>query len=503
MKGTAWYDRLTGSLRFRLTLTYVLFFSLLLAFLGVFFRQTIRSVYDEQLHNILNEEWAAVRGYLRIEKPKRRKMGPEVNWYYDRADPEEALIVDRLRQLYLLADANGVPLEVGPRYRELPMETPLEIRSAIAQGGTRWEVKRDGSGAAYLIRSGVLTGDDEKPYYFAIGRSYAEGERILQEFTFYYSWILPLMIASAAVLGWFMAGRALRPVNEVANAAQRITGSTLATRIPSRGTGDELDRFIEAFNRMTERLDQSFRQTRQFSADVSHELRTPLTAIRGQLEVALMAAKTPEQYQEAIITALEDVERLSQTIKSLLLLSQAESGQLALQRQAIDLGRLAAEIVEQFGIPAESAGLALDLYTPGPLHIHADRIQIERLLSNLISNAIKYTKPGGRVIVTISDEAGEAEIRVQDTGIGIPADHLPYIFDRFYRVPDPERTSSPEKGLGLGLSFVAWIVKAHGGRIQVNSQPGVGTEFCIRLPKVAQPLDNAAAYGRAQTPAQA
>jgi heavy metal sensor kinase len=483
MKVAAWHDRVTGSLRFRLTLTYVLFFSVLLVFLGVFFRQTISSVYDEQLHNILTEEWAAMRGYLRIEKPKRRSMPPVVHWFYDRDDPEEALIVDRLRQLYLLADANGTPIEVGPRYRLLPIETSEEIRRAVAERRTYWETKRDSSGSMYLIRSGVLIAEDDKPYYVAIGRSYAEGQRILEEFTLYYSWMLPLMIVSTAVLGWFMAGRALRPVNEVANTAQRITGSTLATRIPARGTGDELDRFIEAFNRMTERLDQSFKQTRQFSTDVSHELRTPLTAIRGQLEVALMAAKTPEQYQDAIITALEDVERLSQTIKSLLLLSQAESGQVALQRQTIDLGKIAADIVDQFGIPAESAHIALDLYGTGALPIQADRIQIERLLSNLISNAIKYTKPGGRVTVAVSDLGEDAEIRIEDTGIGIPPDHLPYIFDRFYRVPDRDRTSSPERGLGLGLSFVAWIVKAHGGRIEVKSQAGLGTQFCICLPK--------------------
>lgn len=487
MSSATWLQRVTGSLRFRLTLTYVLFFSVLLAVLGLFFRETIASVYDEQLYNILTEEWAAMRGYLRIEKPRRKDMPPVINWYYDRDDPEEALIVDRLRQLYLLADAGGNRLQVGPRYGQLPMESPQEIRHAVEQRRTRWEKRRDASGAMYLIRSGVFIAEDDRPYYVAIGRSYAERQRLLDEFTLYYSWILPLMIASTAVLGWFMAGRALRPVNEVANAAQRITGSTLATRIPLRGTGDELDRFVEAFNRMTERLDQSFRQTRQFSTDVSHELRTPLTAIRGQLEVALMAAKTPEQYQEAIITALEDVERLSQTIKSLLLLSQAESGQLALQRQAIDIGKIAAEIVDQFGIPADSAGIALDLYSSGPLYIHADRIQIERLLSNLISNAIKYTRAGGRVTVTVADASGEAEIRVEDTGIGIPPDHLPYIFDRFYRVPDRDRSSSPERGLGLGLSFVAWIVKAHGGRIDVKSQAGIGTEFRIRLPKIQAP----------------
>lgn len=478
-----WFGRVAGSLRFRLTLTYVLFFAILLSFLGVFFRQTIRSVYNEQLHNLLREEWGAMRGYLRIEKAKRRNMPSTINWYYDRADPEESLTVDRLRQFYLLADANGNQLEIGPHYRRLGIESPEAIRKAIAERQAKFEVRKDASGDSYLIRSGVILAEDEKQYYVALGRSYAEGQNLVDEFEMYYSWMWSLMILSTTVLGWFMAGRALRPVNEVADTAQRITGANLAVRIPRRATGDELDRLIEAFNLMTQRLEQSFRQTRQFSTDVSHELRTPLTAIRGQLEVALMTAETTDQYRDAIATALEDVERLSQTIKSLLLLAQAESGHLALQKQRFDLARSIADMVEQFEIPAESAGIELRYQASSPLWVEADLTQIERLLANLISNAIKYTREGGAVTVSVKDVGDEAEIRVADTGIGIPPDHLPYIFDRFYRVPQADHASSPERGLGLGLSFVAWIVKVHRGHIDVQSTPGAGTVFSVRLPK--------------------
>jgi heavy metal sensor kinase len=303
------------------------------------------------------------------------------------------------------------------------------------------------------------------------------------------------MILSAGLLGWFVAGSALRPVNEVALTAQRITGANLTSHIPLRGSGDELDQLIEAFNRMIARLDESFRQTRQFSTDVSHELRTPLTAIRGQLEVALMAAKTPEQYQDAIVNALQEVERLSQTIRALLLLSQAESGQLALQKQPLDFSRVASEIVDQFGIPAESAQLRLRSDVPRGISVDADRIQIERLISNLISNAVKYTDPGGEITLAVRDHGSEVELTLSDTGVGISPDHLPYIFDRFYRVPGNRRVAAPDDspgGLGLGLSFVAWIVKAHGGTIHVTSEPGKGTTFVVRLPKgetPAQPVE--------------
>jgi heavy metal sensor kinase len=380
-------------------------------------------------------------------------------------------------------DARGQPLEVGPKHRDLPWDTPHEIQQAIKSRAPIWKIKSDVNGVKYLIRSGVLLGEDDKPYYVAIGRSYAEGNRIIQQFTRHYSILLPLVIASAWVLGWFMAGRALIPVNQLATTAQRITGSNLTAQIPSRGSGDELDGLIDAFNRMIERLDASLRQARQFSTDVSHELRTPLTAIRGQLEVAMLAARTPEQYQEAILNALQDVERLSQTIRALLLLSQAESGQLALQKQTIDLAAIATDIVDQFQIPAESGRLTLMANLPQQSNIEADRVQIERLLSNLLSNAVKYTGEGGTVTVALEDHPAEVILRISDTGVGIAPDHLPHIFDRFYRVPNVDGKADPERGLGLGLSFVAWIVKAHRGTIDVKSAPGQGTSFEIRLPK--------------------
>lgn len=176
--------RVVNGLRFRLTLTYVVFFTILLTFLGVFFLQTLKSLYEGQLRNVLTEEWAAVRGYLRIEKSKGGKgSGPEIIWYYDRDDPEEALIVDRLRQVYVLMDAKGHPLpgQVGPKSQDLPWDTPHEVQQAIASREPVWKVKRDVHGVSHLIRSGVIFSEDDKPYYIAIGRSYQEGNRIQEQ----------------------------------------------------------------------------------------------------------------------------------------------------------------------------------------------------------------------------------------------------------------------------------------------------------------------------------
>src|SRR5207237_143061 len=191
----------------------------------------------------------------------------------------------------------------------------------------------------------------------------------------------------------------IRPLNLVAATAQKITGSNLSLTIPRRNANDELDNLIDSFNRMTSRLSHSFDQIRQFSTDVSHELRTPLTAIRGQLEVALFTAETPEQYREAMANALEDVEKLSNIVRALLLLSQAELGQLALQKAPLNLSETAAHIVEQFQIPADEKNISLSADLAHHLIISADHTQIERLISNLVSNAIKYTPTGGSIKV--------------------------------------------------------------------------------------------------------
>lgn len=466
--------RITRGLRFRLTASYALFFTLLLLAIGLLFRQTLASNLESQTRDLLDQEWATVKGYLRIEN------GRPI-WYYDRIDPDETFIVSRLQRIYLLADGNGQPIQSSETYRSLGIEEPARIRDLIRLKTPSWRTRTSPSGTPFLIRSGVLF--DEKhthPYFVAIGRSLSENERVIQEFTFTYVTLVPFMIVAGCLLGWLLAGRALEPVLGVAQTAQRISGSNLSLRIASRGAGDELDFLIETFNQMIDRLARSFDQIRQFSTDVSHELRTPLTALRGQLEVSLFTAQDTRQYREAILDSLEDIERLSQIVHALLQLSQAESGQLVLQKQPLDLGRLVHRVSEQYQVLADEAGVQL-VVEAGAAVIDADRVQVERLVSNLLTNALKFTPPGGLVKLLVAAAADQVELIVEDTGRGISAEHLPHIFDRFYRVPGAEKTV-PERGLGLGLSFVAWIVKAHGGSVRVESQPGKGTRFIVSVP---------------------
>jgi signal transduction histidine kinase len=232
-----------------------------------------------------------------------------------------------------------------------------------------------------------------------------------------------------------------------------------------------------------ERLEANFEQMRRFTVDASHELRTPLTAVRGQLEVALMTARTPEQFRTAVENTLQDVERMGRIVKSLLDLARAESGQVGLRRAAIELPPLIDQIAAQFRMVAEEKQIRVLVETPESCRAEVDRTQFERLLSNLLSNAVQYTQDGGEVAVKLERQGEQIHLSVRDNGPGIAAVHLPRIFERFYRVREGERGS--EKGLGLGLAFAVWIVKAHGGQIEVHSQLGQGTTFDIHLPAEA------------------
>ena len=463
--------RLVRGLRFRLAVSYVVFFAMVLGSLGVVFRATLSAIQEKQVEDVLDEEWGAAKGYLRFE------FGPY--WFYDKTDPEENFIVERIRRISLLTDSAGHPLQWNG-YDSLGFDSPDRIKATLKLGprGRAIRQQRDSRGVLYVIRSGTVVDQRGHFYYFAIGRNVEDTVRLRQEFTFQYAVISLGALLVSGLFGWFLARRALAPVNFVADAAQLITHSNLRIQIPTRGAGDELDRLVEAFNRMIERLGLSFAQIQQFSADVSHELRTPLTIIRGQLEVALITAKTNEQYKDAMVNALEDVERLSNIVRALLMLSQAESGQLVLKKAELDLSLAVRDLVEEFQIPAEAEGVELTADVPPHCRVFADRVQIERLITNLVSNAIKYTPRGGKVRVELTGDPERVTLLFADTGVGIAPDHLPHIFDRFYRVP----SADPEKGLGLGLSFVAWIVKALGGTISVESELNKGSRFTVTLP---------------------
>jgi len=459
-------------LRLRLALTYVISFAIVLAGIGFIFSNTLTVMIHQQSHRILEGEWSALKAYLRAPQG-------ELAWVFDPADADDAKTVERLRRVFMLAQTDGQVLEMSKGYAALGPETREQIQNVARMRDPVLVLRKDSRGTSYVVRMGVLRGQG-KPYVAAIGLPVENALNVAETLLRTYFLMLPVMLLAIIALGWYAAGRALHPLSEVVNAAKKVSAGNLSLRIPQLGTDDELDTLIATFNGMMGRLESNFEQMRRFSVDASHEMRTPLTAIRGQLEVALMTARNTEQYRSAVETALQDVERLGKIVKSLLHLAQAESGQVRLHKTEQELLPIVEQHVAQFTVAAEEKRIKIMLDSSEPCPAAVDRTQFEKLLSNLLSNAVQYTQAGGEVRVGLSRDNGEIKLAVGDNGPGIPEAHLPHIFERFYRIRSGDR--GPEKGVGLGLALVQWIVKAHGGRIAVKSSPGSGSTFEVHLP---------------------
>jgi heavy metal sensor kinase len=292
--------------------------------------------------------------------------------------------------------------------------------------------------------------------------------------------VLPLGLLLAGGGGWLLARRALAPVDRMTEAARRISAAHLAERLEESGADDELDRLASTLNAMLGRLDVAFRQIRQFSADASHELQTPLTILKGELEVALRAPRSPEAYQDHLRSALEEVDRIARLVEGLLLLARADAGVLRMDRKPVDLAQLVEDVYQQVKVLADSRDITLDLGVLEPLTIHGDYDRLRRLLLNLVDNGIKYTPHGGRVSLTLQCQNTWAALQVSDTGIGLAPEEQERVFQRFYRAAEARDQS--QEGSGLGLCIAQSIAEAHGGTMHIDSCRGHGSTFTVFLP---------------------
>ncbi|MCS6965986.1 MAG: heavy metal sensor histidine kinase [Candidatus Kapabacteria bacterium] len=313
----------------------------------------------------------------------------------------------------------------------------------------------------------------------AVSYSVQEIEGVLQRLSAVLLGAIPIVLLLSALGGWLLARASLRPVEMMRRTAESITASNLSLRVPEPLTNDELAQLARTLNQMIGRLEASFRQIRQFSADVSHELRTPLTIVMGELELALRSRKSPEEYEAVLSSVLEEVLRLHRIVEALLELARAESGQLRLAQELVDMSTIVKEIAEDMEPLARERGLHIQLQTEGSNPLVGDPLRLRQAVLNVVDNAVKYTPEGGTVLLRVRSEAQVVIVEVVDTGVGIPPEDLPHIFERFYRVEKSRTRASSVDGTGLGLAIARWIVEAHGGRVEVESTVGQGT--CVRL----------------------
>jgi heavy metal sensor kinase len=290
----------------------------------------------------------------------------------------------------------------------------------------------------------------------------------------------PIILLVAALGGYVLMARALRPVVTLTEQAERVGGDDLGERLPVIPSGDELERLSLALNRMIERLEETVAHNRRFSADASHELRTPLTIIRGELEVLMQTPMLSPMLIEGIGSALEESHRMSHIVESLMTISRLEGGSEQMTMVPVDLVPLATETLDHMSLLAEEKQIKLTCATSGPVYVMGDAMRLKQVVVNLLDNAIKYTAANGCVVMSVAAEADLAVLEVSDTGIGIPADSLPLVFERFFRA---DKTRSRESGgIGLGLAIVKSICTAHHGTVTVSSAEGHGTKLRVELP---------------------
>jgi heavy metal sensor kinase len=356
-------------------------------------------------------------------------------------------------------------------YGAVPAWVPQAAGYVSLTGGeTRWRLY----GQWIKALDGRLIG------WLQVGQPLASLEETLRDLRLQLMLGVPLLLFVAGWGGLFLADRALRPIDRIIRTAQTIDSSDLSQRIAYQGPADEVGRLATTFDRMLDRLEGAFERERRFAADASHELRTPLTALKGRIGVTLSRRRTNAEYESALQDLEHEVDRLIRLSTDLLFLVRLDQRRLPWEPGRVELSHLLQAIVEQVEPLAERKGLILTAEIPPDISLRGDADHLIRLFLNLLANAVRYTPRGGRVAVLAQEEEGRVRVSVSDTGPGISPEHLPHLFERFYRTETAR--SRDDGGAGLGLAIAYEIARWHGGTLEVESAPGHGTTFTVQLP---------------------
>ncbi|HHY47310.1 MAG TPA: heavy metal sensor histidine kinase [Firmicutes bacterium] len=370
-----------------------------------------------------------------------------------------------------LVDTSGNTLDGLGHYSTLPSPVAMEGFATVRISGKPWRV--------YTLPVPAVH-DNRIGYLLQVAEPLTRVEDILDRVGALLLLGIPIVAVIATLGGLFLSSRALGPIDRLTRLAQSISAEDLTRRLDLKLPNDEVGRLARTFNDMLERLDAAFRRERQFTADAAHELRTPLTVMKGNIDVALARPRDAGEYRGVLEELETQVDRLAHLSENLLTLARGDTGKAAFHPEDLDIVVLLDGLVEQVRPLADSKGVSVKLQGLDRLTIVGDQDQLIRLFLNLLDNAIKYTPQGGEVSVTVSSDRANATVAVKDTGPGIAPEHIPHIFERFYRV-DKARSRS-EGGSGLGLAIAKHIVQLHGGSIEVESEPGRGSTFAVRLP---------------------
>ncbi len=466
-------SRLWGTLAFRLTAGYALA-GVFLVFLATasLYLVLVREL-ERSTDLFLADKVHVLRTILRERPDDRDALREEV---------ELESAARRYEQFYVrLLDERNTPLMMTPGMadyldlKQLTRQTQIRPDRTLRMSGRGGQVFRVTSVPAPVGSPATQTDTVQ------IAVDISQKEESLARYRFWFWVILLATFAIFPLVGYQIARQGIRPVQEMATTARHISSTNLRERIHPEGYPFELASLANTFNQMLDGLEESFERISRFSTDIAHDLRTPVNNIRGEAEVALARARSVEEYHQVIESCLEEAVRLSDLIGDLLFLARADSPLIQLRRERVDVGELLAGVREYYEAAAAEGGVSLTTTVGNePVVAELDRTLLQRAVGNLVSNALAHTPPGGAVVLGTRAELSTIRIEVSDTGVGIPPEALPRVFDRFFRVNSSRSQGSG--GTGLGLAIVQSIALLHGGKAEISSQPGQGTRVTLRIP---------------------
>ena len=461
------------SIRSRLTAWYVTLLGAILVIFSIFLDYFLSKRLYESVDNSLAVSATVVATSARM---RYRSPVPGLDQIF-----EEFLEVRNLNKFYRIYDGSG---NVGSRSSNInASQFPLsEVAYADAlKGNNTYETFLvDGKHPIRVITMPIII-EKKLANLVQVGTSLEAVQGTLKNLRILLFAAVPSVLVLAALFARFMARRALKPISKIIQTARNIgKGRELSQRMPVLKIQDELGQLTLTFNEMMDRLENSFVQMRQFSSDASHELRTPLTVLKGQNELVLSKPRELEEYQDVIVSNLEEINYMSKVLEDLFILSKSDENQILLNCKRMDLRDLVDEVCKHAEVLAGEKDIRIIITYLESVKINGDEVRLRQMIWNILQNGIKYTQPRGELKISLRDEGEFALLSIRDTGIGIPKNDLPSIFNRFYRV-DKAR-SRDEGGSGLGLSICKYIAEAHKGKIDVESKLSVGSCFKIRIP---------------------
>lgn len=461
--------KMTGTLRFRLTAWYSLALATVLLVFGALLYAV---VHHHLLHH--HDEPLRASAYTIL------KIIDETDDCHVLTDRQ----IDQLGKIGKLAlihesqgerqvffdspELSGSPLE--PVLTELPLKHPTTLQfEALERDGAFWRVLS----LPYQVRSG-------RRGVIRVVEDMGDIKETLEALRVGLLILAPIGVLASSIGGYWLAGKALAPVERITDMAQEIEASSLHRRLPHPGKDSEVGRLVETLNRMFGRLDASFESMKRFTADASHELRTPLATMRNAIDITLKRQHTPEEHEATLKTLGIEVDRLNGIVEDLLLLARADSGRLVVNMEPVRLDQILAAQVEAFWEQAEASGIDLQVRSTEAVTIIGNERWLHLMIGNLLGNALKFTPSRGEIIARVGIADGEANLTISDSGPGIPPGDLEKVFDRFFR-SDPARSNARLPGTGLGLAIAAWISSIHGAEILAANRPEGGAVFTVRF----------------------